>query len=88
MNDVLVPCPSCHRHVYAREPRCPFCDASHARARIALSVALTMALSACPTHRDSVEIYGAPSSPRFQRAPPTAPPPVGDASTPPPPRRD
>lgn len=71
MQDALLVCSGCHRHVHGVERACPFCDAqlqarAAAPARVAFAAALLVAsgagLAAC---------YGAPPHPQpYQR--PTA----------------
>lgn len=46
MSSRLVPCRGCRRHVFAKEPSCPFCGA-HVLASAVVVAAASMALIAC-----------------------------------------
>lgn len=81
MNDALVPCSVCARHVRASCTECPFCHAAHtpvvvaARPNLRLSRAAAFAFGASLTLSgcSSQALYGAPAPP----------PDVTDSSTPP-----
>lgn len=68
MPRALIPCPSCHRHVVAREASCPFCANSLptlSRRTLATltAVSLGLAVSGCPSKERPAPKYGMPPQP-------------------------